>query len=96
MKELRRDKERRLAWLKERQRRSREEEEEQRKAELKRRRNPQRKEDFSLLYSYLESETACLSVLLCLSGSSLSVWVRRCRRRWRRWRWRRCRLRVGG
>uniref|UniRef100_A0A8C4ZTJ1 IQ motif and ubiquitin domain containing n=1 Tax=Gadus morhua TaxID=8049 RepID=A0A8C4ZTJ1_GADMO len=54
VKELRRDKERRLAWLKERQRRSREEEEEQRKAELKRRRNPQRKEDFSLLYSYLE------------------------------------------
>ncbi|XP_056454763.1 IQ and ubiquitin-like domain-containing protein [Gadus chalcogrammus] len=54
VKELRRDKERRLAWLKEGQRRSREEEEEQRKAELKRRRNPQRKEDFSLLYSYLE------------------------------------------
>ncbi|CAL8291807.1 unnamed protein product [Boreogadus saida] len=54
VKELRRDKERRLAWLKEVQRRRKEEEEEQRKDELKRRRNPQRKEDFSLLYSYLE------------------------------------------
>lgn len=53
---LRLDKELCLAWVEREERRKKEEKEEQIRAEYHRRMNPEKKEDFALLYNALESK----------------------------------------
>lgn len=54
--QLRLDKELRLAWVEKEERRKKEEMKEQIRAEYHRRMNPEKKEDFVLLYNALESK----------------------------------------
>lgn len=54
--QLRLNKELRLAWMEKEERRKEEEKQEQIRAEYHRRMNPEKKEDFALLYNALESK----------------------------------------
>ncbi|MCI4381860.1 hypothetical protein PGIGA_G00256870 [Pangasianodon gigas] len=67
--QLRLDKELRLAWVEREERRKKEEKEEQIRAEYHRRMNPEKKEDFALLYNALEKwrkdEVEHINATLC-------------------------------
>ncbi|MCJ8735972.1 hypothetical protein PDJAM_G00253630 [Pangasius djambal] len=67
--QLRLDKELRLAWVEREERRKKEEKEEQIRAEYHRRMNPEKKEDFALLYHALEKwrkeEVGHINATLC-------------------------------
>lgn len=69
---LRRERARRLAWLDMQERRRNEEKEEQLRNRRQRWTNPQRREDFNLLYHALESrlgrDTVWVEVSLCGTG----------------------------
>lgn len=58
---LRRERDRRVAWLEVQERRRREEKEEQLRDRRQRWMNPQRREDFNLLYHALESRLSIAS-----------------------------------
>lgn len=72
---LRRERERRLAWMELQDRRRREEREEQLRDRRQRWMNPQRREDFNLLYRALESEQPCWEGE---GGLTLSTCCERC------------------